>query len=92
MTLVLSEKLRNLLKLLPLPKKMSQTPDQAEEFNVYSYLKQLIDGNDVGVLLRVADEVVSVMATVGFFVPAGYLTTVKNVSNGMKLALRLIRK
>ena len=91
-TLVLSEKIRTLLKLIPLPKKMSQTPDQAEEFNVYSYLKQLIDGNDVGVLLRVADEVVSVMDTVSFFVPASYLTTVKNVSNGMKLALSLIRK
>ena len=59
---------------------------------VYSYLKQLIDGNDVGVLLRVADEVVSVMYTVSFLVPAGYLTTVKKVSNGMKLALSLIRK
>ena len=91
-TLVLSEKIRILLKLIPLPKKMSQTPDQAEEFNVYSYLKQLIDGNDVGVLLRVADEVVSVMDTVSFFVPASYLTTVKNVSNGMKLTLSLIRK
>ena len=51
-TLMISDKLRTLLKLIPLPKKMSQTPDQAEEFNVYSYLKQLIDGNDVGVLLR----------------------------------------
>ena len=91
-TLVLSEKIRTLLKLIPLPKKMSATPDQAEEFNVYSYLKQLIDGNDVSVLLRVADEVVSVMDTVSFFVPASYLTTVKNVSNGMKLALSLIRK
>ena len=91
-TLMISDKLRTLLKLIPLPKKMSQTPDQAEEFNVYSYLKQLIDGNDVGVLLRVADEVVSVMDTVSFFVPASYLTTVKNVSNGMKLALSLIRK
>ena len=91
-TLMISDKLRTLLKLIPLPKKMSQTPDQAEEFNVYSYLKQLIDGNDVSVLLRVADEVVSVMDTVSFFVPASYLTTVKNVSNGMKLALSLIRK
>ena len=91
-TLVLSEKIRTLLKLIPLPKKMSATPDQTEEFNVYSYLKQLIDGNDVSVLLRVADEVVSVMDTVSFFVPASYLTTVKNVSNGMKLALSLIRK
>ena len=43
-------------------------------------------------LLRVADEVVSVMDTVSFFVPASYLTTVKNVSNGMKLTLSLIRK
>ena len=91
-TLVLSDKIRTLLKMIPLPKKMSKTPDQAEEFNVYSYLKQLIDGNDVSVLLRVADEVVSVMDTVSFFVPASYLTTVKNVSNGMKLALSLIRK
>lgn len=91
-TLMISDKLRTLLKLIPLPKKMSQTPDQVEEFNVYSYLKQLIDGNDVSVLLRVADEVVSVMDTVSFFVPASYLTTVKNVSNGMKLALSLIRK
>ena len=41
-TLMISDKLRTLLKLIPLPKKMSQTPDQAEEFNVYSYLKQLI--------------------------------------------------
>ena len=55
-TLMISDKLRTLLKLIPLPKKMSQTPDQAEEFNVYSYLKQLIDGNDVSVLLRVADD------------------------------------
>ena len=91
-TLMLSDKLRTLLKLIPLPKKMSQTPDQTEEFNVYSYLKQLIDGNDVSVLLRVADEVVSVMDTVSFFVPASYVTTVKNVSNGMRLALNLIRK
>ena len=68
-TLMISEKLRTLLKLIPLPKKMSQTPDQAEEFNVYSYLKQLIDGNDVGVLLRVADEVVSVMDVLHFYVP-----------------------
>ena len=32
------------------------------------------------------------MDTVSFFVPASYLTTVKNVSNGMKLTLSLIRK
>ena len=86
-TLMISDKLRTLLKLIPLPKKMSQTPDQAEEFNVYSYLKQLIDGNDVSVLLRVADEVVSVMDVLHFYVP-----TIDQVSNGLRLALNLIRK
>ena len=67
-TLVLSDKIRTLLKMIPLPKKMSKTPDQAEEFNVYSYLKQLIDGNDVSVLLRVADEAVSVMEDTILFI------------------------
>ena len=86
-TLVLSDKIRTLLKMIPLPKKMSKTPDQAEEFNVYSYLKQLIDGNDVSVLLRVADEVVSAMDVLKFYIP-----TLKDVSTGMKLSLELIRK
>ena len=86
-TLVLSDKIRTLLKMVPLPRKMSQTPDQEEEFNVYAYLKQLIDGNDVEVLLRVADEVVSVMDTLKFYMP-----TLKDVSTGLKLAVDLIRK
>ena len=85
--LVLSDKIRTLLKMIPLPKKMSATPDQAEEFNVYQYLKQLIDGNDVSVLLRVADEVVSVMDTLQFYVPQ-----VEQVASGLRLALNLIRK
>lgn len=91
-SLILSPKLRVLLQLIPLPKKMSATPDQAEEFNVYSYLKQLIDGNDVSVLLRVADEVVSVVDTVSFYLPKSYLEQVKEISDGMKLALKLIRR
>ena len=62
-------KIRILLKLIPLPKKMSATPDQTEEFNVYSYLKQLIDGNDVSVLLRVGDEAVSVLNIINFYLP-----------------------
>ena len=86
-TLVLSDKIRTLLKMIPLPRKMSATPDQEEEFNLYAYLKQLIDGNDVSVLLRVADEVVSVMDVLKFYIP-----TLKDVSTGMKLALELIRK
>lgn len=71
----------------PLPKKMSANPEQEEEFNIYAYIKQLIDGNDVSVLLRVADEVVSVMDVLKFYIP-----TLKDVSTGMKLALELIRK
>ena len=91
-TLVLSDKIRTLLKMIPLPKMMSKTPDQEEEFNIYGYLKQLIDGNDVSVLLRVADEVVSVMDALNFYIPSVYVKTVSNVSNSMKLALKLIRK
>lgn len=86
-TLVLSDKIRTLLKMVPLPRKMSNNPNQEEEFNVYYYLKQLIDGNDVEVLLRVADEVVSVMDTLKFYMP-----TLKDVSTGLKLAVDLIRK
>ena len=86
-TLVLSEKLRTLLKMIPLPKKMSANPEQEEEFNIYAYIKQLIDGNDVSVLLRVADEVVSVMDVLKFYIP-----TLKDVSTGMKLSLERIRK
>ena len=86
-SLMLSDKIRILLKMIPLPKKMSKTPDQTEEFNVYSYLKQLIDGNDVSVLLRVADEAVSVMDVLLFYVP-----TIDKVSSGLKLALELIRR
>ena len=91
-TLVMSDKIRTLLKLIPLPKKMSANPDQTEEFNVYSYLKQLIDGNDVSVLLRVGDEAVSVLDILNFYIPSAYARTIRNVSDSMKLALELIRK
>ena len=86
-TLVLSDKLRTLLKMIPLPRKMSKTPDQVEEFNVYAYVKQLIDGNDVSVLLSVADEVVKVMDALKFYIP-----TLKDVSLGLKLSLEMIRR
>ena len=86
-TLVLSDKLRTLLKMIPLPRKMSKPPDQVEEFNVYAYVKQLIDGNDVSVLLSVADEVVKVMDALKFYIP-----TLKDMSMGLKLSLELIRR
>lgn len=86
-SLILSEKFQVLLKMITLPKMMSQTPDQEEDFNVYQYLKQLIDGNDVSVLLSIADEVVAVMDVLHFYIPQ-----IDQVSEGMKLALELIRK
>ena len=86
-TLVFSDKIRTLLKMIPLPKRMSATPDQTTDFNLYSYIKQLIDGNDVEVLLRVADEVASVMDALQFYIP-----TIKDVSTGLRLALEMIRK
>ena len=86
-TLILSDKIRTLLKMIPLPRKMSATPDQVEEFNVYAYIKQLIDGHDVDVLLRVADEVANVMDTLTFYIP-----TLEDISRGLKLALELIRR
>ena len=86
-TLILSGKIRTLLKMIPLPKRMSATPDQTTDFNLYSYIKQLIDGNDVEVLLRVADEVASVMDALQFYIP-----TIKDVSTGLRLALEMIRK
>ena len=86
-TLVLSDKFRTLLRMIPLPRKMSVTPNQEEEFNVYAYLKQLIDGNDVGVLLSVADEAVRVMDTLKFYLP-----TLQDISTGLKLSLEMIRR
>lgn len=86
-TLVLSDKFRTLLRMIPLPRKMSVTPEQEEEFNVYAYLKQLIDGHDVSVLLNVADEAVKVMDTLKFYLP-----TLQDVSLGLKLSLEMIRR
>ncbi len=86
-SLILSEKFQILLKMIPLPKMMSATPDQEEGFNVYQYLKQLIDGNDVSVLLSIADEAVAVMDVLKFYIPQ-----VDQVADGMRLALELIRK
>ena len=86
-TLVFSDKIRTLLQMIPLPKKMSANPEQEAEFNLYAYIKQLIDGNDVEVLLRVADEVAAVMDTLQFYIP-----TIKDVSTGLRLSLEMIRK
>ena len=43
-------------------------------------------------LLRVGDEAVSVLNIINFYLPSAYVKTIQNVSNGLKLALDLIRK
>ena len=41
---------------------------------------------------RVGDEAVSVLNIINFYLPSAYVKTIQNVSNGLKLALDLIRK
>ena len=86
-TLLLPEKVRILLELIPLPASMAADPANTTNFNLYRYLKQLIDGNDVSVLIRVAEELTSLMAVLQYYVPA-----LQNVVTGMNDALTLIRK
>ena len=49
-------------------------------------------GKGLSVLLRVGDEAVSVLNIINFYLPSAYVKTIQNVSNGLKLALDLIRK
>ena len=86
-TLIMPEKVRILLELIPLPSSMSADPANTKNFNLYRYLKQLIDGNDVSVLIRVAEELTSLMAVLQYYVPA-----LQDVVSGMNGALELIRR
>ena len=86
-TLLLPEKVRILLELIPLPSSMSADPANTRNFNLYRYIKQLIDGNDVSVLLRVAEELTALMEILQYYVPA-----LQDVVAGMKSALTLIRR
>ena len=86
-TLLLPEKVRILLELIPLPASMSADPANTRDFNLYRYLKQLIDGNDVSVLIRVAEELTSLMEILQYYVPA-----LQDIVTGMRSALTLIRR
>ena len=86
-TLLLPEKVRILLELIPLPASMSADPANTRDFNLYRYLKQLIDGNDVTVLLRVAEELTALMEILQYYAPA-----LTDVVNGMNDVLTLIRR
>ena len=86
-TLLMPEKVRILLELIPLPSSMSADPANTKNFNLYRYLKQLIDGNDVSVLIRVAEELTSLMEILQYYVPA-----LQDIVTGMRSALTLIRR
>ncbi len=86
-TLLLPEKVRILLELVPLPVSMSADPANTTNFNLYRYLKQLIDGNDVTVLLRVAEELTALMGILQYYAPA-----LTDIVDGMNSVLTMIRR
>lgn len=85
-TLLLPEKVRILLELIPLPASMAANVEKASNFNLYEYLKQLIDGSDADVLLRVAEELTAVMDVLKYYMPS-----LSDFVTSMKQALNLIR-
>ena len=60
--------------------------ERAANFNLYQYLKQLIDGSDADVLLRVAEELTSVMDVLQYYMPS-----LGDFVTSMKQVLKLIR-
>ena len=84
--LILPEKVRILLELIPLPSSMAVNPNARGEFNLYQYIKQLIDGNDAEVLIRVAEELTGIIEILQYYAPS-----LTDVVEGMKTALNLIR-
>lgn len=85
-TLLLPEKVRILLELIPLPASMAANVEKASNFNLYEYLKQLIDGSDADVLLRVAEELTAVMDVLKYYMPS-----LNDFVTSMRQALNLIR-
>lgn len=81
---ILPEKVRILLKLIPLPRAMASVdlPENAT-FSVYEYVKQLIDGREVEDLLKVAEEVAVLLEALEYYVPdlKGVGSGIKNVVN-----------
>lgn len=81
-SVLLPEKVRILLKLIPLPRAMasdSLTQDEKDSFNVYEYIKQLIDGREVEELLKVAEEIAVLLEALEYYVP-----DLKGLGGGIK--------
>lgn len=83
---ILPEKVRILLKLIPLPRAMASeelSQEAKDEFSVYQYVKQLIDGREVEELLKVAEEVAVLLEALEYYVPdlKGVGSGIQNVVN-----------
>lgn len=84
---ILPEKVRILLKLVPLPQAMASeklTKEQKESFSVYEYVKQLIDGRQVEDLLKVAEEVAVLLEAMEYYIP-----DLRGVGAGIKSVVNL---
>lgn len=84
-SVILPEKVRILLKMIPLPKAMaSDSLREGEVFTVYEYVKQLVDGREVEDLLKVAEEIAVLLGALEYYVP-----DVKGVGDGIKQVVDL---
>jgi hypothetical protein len=67
--ILLPEKVRILLKLIPLPGVLAGEATVEGVFNVYDYAKQLIDGQPVEELLKVAEEIAVLLDAADDYLP-----------------------
>jgi hypothetical protein len=67
--ILLPEKVRILLKLIPLPTALAGDRAEAGVFTVYDYARQLIDGRPVEELLKVAEELAVLLDALDDYLP-----------------------
>jgi hypothetical protein len=84
---VLPEKVRILLKMIPLPSSMSSSGSESGVFSVYAYAKQLIDGTSVKELLKVAEEISVLLEAMEYYVP-----DLQGVGSALKSGINLADK
>jgi hypothetical protein len=83
--ILLPEKVRILLKLIPLPSAMASNENAEGVFSVYDYAKQLIDGQSVSELLKVAEEIAVLLDALDYYLP-----DLNGVADGIKNVIELV--
>jgi hypothetical protein len=81
--LLLPEKVRILLKLIPLPSALAANKTGGGVFNVYDYAKQLIDGKSVEELFKVAEEIAVLLDALD-----DYLPSLDGMADGIRSAVK----